>query len=104
MDEGSVKVGRLADFPSGSMTKVSVDGLDVLVANVAGTLYAITNTCTHRGGPLNEGELEGSTVTCPWHGGQFDVKTGKVVRPPPMKDEVSFDVRVEDGYVLVKKK
>src|SRR5262249_34203705 len=50
--------------------------------NVEGTFYAIDNTCTHRGGPLGEGELSGDTVTCPWHGAHFNVKTGAVTVPP----------------------
>ncbi len=104
MSEGFVKVGQLTDFPVGSLKKVSVTGEDVLVVNVGGTLYAMTNTCTHRGGPLDEGEVEGSTVTCPWHGGQFDVRTAKVVGPPPMRDEVSFEVHVEGAEVLLKRK
>ena len=103
MSEGFVKVGQVADFPVGSLKKVSVGGENVLVANVDGTLYAITSTCTHRGGPLDEGELEGNTVTCPWHGGQFDVKSGKVVGPPPRKDEVPFVLRVEGADVLLKR-
>jgi len=86
------------------MKKVGVAGEDVVVGNVAGKLYAISNKCTHRGGPLNEGELEGSTVTCPWHGGQFDLLTGKVLGPPPMKDEIAFEVKIDGQNVLLKKK
>lgn len=104
VSEGYVKVGHLADFPDGSMSKVAIAGDDVLVANVAGTLYAMANVCTHRGAPLNEGEFEGNIITCPWHGGQFDVTTGKVVSPPPMKDEACFDVLVEGSDVLLKKR
>ncbi len=104
MSEGYVKVGQVADFPVGSLRKVVVAGENVLVVNVGGKLSAITNTCTHRGGPLNEGELDGSTVICPWHGGQFDVTTGKVISPPPMRDETPFDVRIQGSEVLLKKK
>ena len=104
MSEGYAKVGKVSDFPSGKMKKVGLGGEDVLVANVDGKLYAITATCTHRGGPLHEGELDGTTVICPWHGGQFDVTTGKVVSPPPMRDEVAFDVKVEGSEILLKKK
>lgn len=104
MSEGYVKVGQVAEFPVGSLKKVVFGGEDVLVANVGGKLYAIANTCTHRGGPLDEGELEGNNVICPWHGGQFDVTTGKVVGPPPTKDEILFDVRVEGSDVLMKRK
>jgi nitrite reductase/ring-hydroxylating ferredoxin subunit len=103
MSEG-VNVGQVADFPSGSLKKVMVGDEEVVVANVGGKLFAITNKCTHRGGPLNEGELEGSTIVCPWHGGKFDVTEGKVVSPPPMKDEASFNVRIEGTKVLLKKK
>lgn len=104
MTDGYVKVGELAGFPAGSMKKVTVGGEDVVVGNLGGKLYAITNKCTHRGGPLNEGELEGGTVTCPWHGGQFDLTTGKVLAPPPMRDAVSFDVLIEGSNVLLKRK
>jgi len=104
LSNGYVEVGHVDDFPPGSMKKVGVAGEDVVVGNVAGKLYAISNKCTHRGGPLNEGELEGSTVTCPWHGGQFDLLTGKVLGPPPMKDEIAFEVKIDGQNVLLKKK
>ncbi len=103
MSEGFVKVGQVTDFPAGSLKKVTVGVDEVVVASIGGKLYAITDKCTHRGGPLNEGELEGNTVICPWHGGKFDVTTGKVVSPPPMKDETSFTVKIEGTDVLLKK-
>jgi len=104
MSDGYVKVGEINDFPAGSLRKVIVDGEDVVVGNAGGKLYAIVDKCTHRGGPLNEGELEGNAVTCPWHGGQFDMCTGKVLAPPPMKDAACFDVKLETSSVLLKKK
>jgi nitrite reductase/ring-hydroxylating ferredoxin subunit len=104
MSEGYIKVGQVGDFPAGSLKKVVVGGEDVVVGNIGGKLYAIASKCTHRGGPLEEGELDGSTVTCPWHGGQFDMTTGKVLQAPPMRDEAAFDVRVEASDVLVKRK
>ena len=104
LSDAYIKVGRVDDFPVGSLKKVIVSGEDVVVGNVGGKLHAMSNKCTHRGGPLNEGGLEGSTVTCPWHGGQFDLTTGKVLGPPPMRDEAAFDVRIEGSDVLLKKK
>ncbi|HYB83800.1 MAG TPA: Rieske 2Fe-2S domain-containing protein [archaeon] len=104
MSVGYVKVGQVGEFPPGSLKKVIVGGEDVVVGNVDGKLYAITNKCTHRGGPLDEGDLEGNAVTCPWHGGQFDLTTGKVLGPPPLKDEVCFEVMIEASNVLLKKK
>src|SRR2546430_9288041 len=76
------RAAKLAEVPPGSIKEVSVAGQAVALANVAGTLYAISNTCLHRGGPLGEGQMEGSVVTCPWHGWQFDVITGKAVQNP----------------------
>jgi nitrite reductase/ring-hydroxylating ferredoxin subunit len=104
LSSGYVKVGEVSDFPAGSLKKVVVDGEDVVLDNVGGKLYAMGGKCTHRGGPLSDGELEGTTLTCPWHGGQFDITTGKVLAPPPTRDEPSFDVRIEGSTVLLKKK
>jgi len=104
MSEGFVRVGQLNDFPVGSMKKVVVGDEDVLVANVDGNVYAITDTCTHRGCSLSEGILEGNEVTCPCHGGRFDVTTGKVIRSPPKNDEASLEVQVRGSDVFVKKK
>lgn len=104
MSEGYVKVGRVGEFSEGKLKKVQVAGEDVVVANLGGKIYAIAATCTHRGAPLDEGELDGTIVVCPWHGGQFDITTGKVVSPPPMKDQIPFDVRIQDYDVLLKKK
>ena len=103
MSEGFVKVGNLGDFPEGKLKKVQVGGEDVVVVSISGKIYAMTATCTHRGGPLDEGELDGTTIICPWHGGQFNVTTGKVVSPPPMKDEILFDVQIQGSDVLLKK-
>src|SRR5260370_14026527 len=79
---GFEKASSLAEIPEGSIKEVQVAGQPIALANVAGTVYAINNTCLHRGGPLGEGLLEGKVVTCPWHGWQFDVTTGKAVQNP----------------------
>jgi nitrite reductase (NADH) small subunit len=76
------KVAKLSEIPPGSIRTVQAGGKTLAVANVAGTIYALDNVCLHRGGPLGEGQLEGSVVTCPWHGWQFDVSTGKAVQNP----------------------
>ena len=72
-----VKVGEVADVPPGSGKCVEVNGRQIALFNVGGTFHAIDNTCLHRGGPLAEGELDGTVVTCPWHGWQYDVTTGQ---------------------------
>jgi len=104
MSEDYARVGLVSDFPLGACKKVRVGNDDVVVANVDGGLYAITNSCTHRGGPLSEGELQGTLITCPWHGGQFDLTSGRAVSPPASKNAIAFDVRIEGSDVFLKKK
>jgi len=74
-----IRVADIAELPENKMIIVVVDGKEVLLANVGGSYYAIANKCTHLGGSLVKGALEGSIVTCPRHGAQFDVKTGQAV-------------------------
>ena len=84
---GKILVGKTSDFSSGKMVMVSADGKDILVTNVDGNYYAMDDTCTHAGASLSEGSLDGSTVTCPWHGSTWDCKTGKLS---------SFGVQLKD--------
>ena len=72
-------VGKVSDITSGKMVMVSADGKDILVTNVNGNYYAMDDTCTHAGAGLSDGSLDGSTVTCPWHGSTWDCKTGKMI-------------------------
>lgn len=76
------RAAKVSEIPPGSIKELQVAGKPVALANVAGKFYAINNTCLHRGGPLGQGQLEGNLVTCPWHGWQFDVTTGKAVMNP----------------------
>jgi nitrite reductase/ring-hydroxylating ferredoxin subunit len=95
-------VAKAAEIPANSLKHIELeDGTQICLANVDGTLYAIGGECTHMGGPLGEGELDGTTVTCPWHSGEFDVTTGKVLGPPPEGDEPKYEVRIEGEDVQV---
>lgn len=80
---------------------VEVDGEPVCLAKVDGEVYAFTDDCTHIGGPLNEGELDGDVLTCPWHGAQFNVRTGKVLRGPARQDIQTYAVRVDNQDIFV---
>ncbi|MFZ0829655.1 MAG: Rieske 2Fe-2S domain-containing protein [Thermoplasmata archaeon] len=84
----------------GEAVRVDVSGVPVAIFNVDGELRAIVARCPHRGGPLEKGPVTGRTVTCPWHGSQFDLDTGQVVRGPAVTPVKSFAARVE-GDVLV---
>ena len=96
-----IEVARLSDVPPGACRQLNAAGRPVAVFNVNGTICAIHGTCTHRGGPLGEGELEGSVVTCPWHGAQFDVTTGQVVGPPAPQNVPTYKVVVEGDLIKV---
>ena len=95
-------MGELADFPDGSMRKLEISGKQVLLVNMDGQFFAVGNICTHRGGPLNEIPLDGKVATCSWHGGQFDVTTGKVISPPPKLDEPAFEVKIQGNDVMIR--
>jgi len=85
--------------PPGSAVLVG----DAAVFNVAAGFCATQAKCTHRGGPLNEGELDGSTVTCPWHGSQYNVCTGAVLRGPATEPVKTYPVIVEGEIGRVQK-
>jgi len=98
-----VKVASVSEIPPGEMKIVELDGQDVVVANVNGQFLAFANDCTHRGGPLGEGILMDEVVECPFHGGQFNVRTGEVVAAPPTEAVPTFAVRVEGDDISVEK-
>ncbi len=96
-----VKVAGIHDLDESELMVVEVDGEPVCLAKVSGNVYAFTDTCTHIGGPLDEGDLDGEVLTCPWHGAQFNVCTGKVLRGPARQDIQTYAVRVEGESILV---
>jgi nitrite reductase/ring-hydroxylating ferredoxin subunit len=96
-----VRVASTGEIPEGKMRKVIVGNQQVLVVNVKGRYYAIGNVCTHVGGPLDQGILEGHEVQCPWHHSHFDVTSGQVKRGPATRPEPVYDVKVESGDILV---
>ncbi|HEV8673205.1 MAG TPA: Rieske 2Fe-2S domain-containing protein [Methylomirabilota bacterium] len=97
------KLTRVADtseIEPGQGKVVEAEGKTLAVFNCDGTFYAIDNTCLHRGGPLGEGDLEGTIVTCPWHGWRYEVTTGANAMNAAIK-VASFPVTVEGTSVLV---
>ena len=96
-----ISVAKVADVPAGEGRAVQADGTEVALFTVDGDFYAIDNTCIHRGGPLGDGMCSGATVTCPWHGWQYDVKTGECLNAPGESVD-RYEVRVEGEDVQVK--
>ena len=95
-----VRVTGTTDVQPGQGIVAEINGKTLAVFNVYGAFHAIDNTCIHRGGPLGEGDLEGSVVTCPWHGWQYDVTTGICMGNPAAK-VVRYEVRVDGTDVKV---
>jgi glycine betaine catabolism B len=103
-NENFVKVAETKDIQTSQMKEVQIDGQDVCIANVEGKYYAIGNVCTHEGGPLADGKLEGYEVECPWHQSRFDVRTGGVTSPPASESEPTYEIKVDGNSILVKKR
>ncbi len=96
-----IRVAETKEVPAGTAKAVDVEGRAVALFNVDGTYYAIADTCTHRGGPLSEGAVEGTVVTCPWHGATFDVTTGNVLGPPAAEGVAHYNVQVGGNDIKV---
>jgi nitrite reductase (NADH) small subunit len=91
---------RMSEVPPGTIREVQVNGRKIAIANVNGRFYALDNTCLHRGGPLGQGELEENVVTCPWHGWQYDVTTGKTLMNPEAGVQTfPIELRGEEVFV-----
>ena len=96
-----VKAASVGDVPPGTGKCVEVNGKEIALFNLDGAFHAIDNTCLHRGGPLGEGEVDGTLVTCPWHGWQYDILTGKNIGDDTGAGVARYDVKVEGDAVLV---
>ena len=94
------KVAKKADIPPGTGKVVETGGKTIAVFNCDGTFYAVDNRCKHRGGPLGEGSLSATTVTCPWHGWEYDVTSGECQMDPSIKVQ-KFDVKVEGEDIFI---
>ena len=109
MEPQFVKVATTSEIEPGKVKAFRVGGKDILVANVGGKFYAIGNKCTHSGGDLSDGALEGNIVTCPRHHAKFDVTTGKVVSHPKIpllhpkaNDEPTYQIKIDQENIMIK--
>ncbi|HEX9037454.1 MAG TPA: non-heme iron oxygenase ferredoxin subunit [Ktedonobacterales bacterium] len=96
-----VAVALVQDVPAGGLRRVEVEGRLLLLASVAGQIYATDDDCTHISGPLDRGELDGCVLTCPVHLAQFDVRDGRVLRGPAREPLPTYPIRIEGDQVLV---
>ena len=96
-----IKVATTDELEDEQAKLVEVEGQKMALLRVEGTFYALSDTCTHRGGPLSEGTVEGAEVTCPWHGAKFDIRTGAVLGAPARRGVTSYPVRVTGADVEI---
>ena len=94
-------VAKVTDVAEGKTLRVVVDGVEVLLCNCDGKIFAIEDVCTHDGSPLDQGDLEGWEITCPRHGAVFDVRTGAVLALPAVVPLPTYTVRIEGDDVYV---
>ena len=90
------------DLADGEHRKADAGGMPVLLYRTAGTVYALASTCTHMGGPLEEGTISDGCVTCPWHGSTFRFADGSIVRGPASTPEPCYQTRIQDGRIEVR--
>lgn len=96
-----VKVATTGELAPGQSKRVEAQGRRIALFNQNGAYYAIEDTCPHRGGPLSEGQVEGTAVICPWHGAKFELTTGQVLGPPARAGVASFPTRVSGSDIEV---
>lgn len=96
-----VKVAETDELRPGEKMLIEVDGHFIALINVDGNYYAIDDVCTHDGGPLAEGDLEGHQIICPRHGARFDVRTGEALSMPAFEPVPTYEVKVEGKDILI---
>ena len=91
------------ELSQGEMRRVETDGVGILVSRASsGEVCAIAATCNHFSGPLQEGEREGDTIVCPWHGSRFDLCTGEIIDGPAVFPQSRYETRVRDGSIEIR--
>ena len=99
---GKIVACKTDELQSGSMKKVTIDGKEIVVTNVNGNFFACDDTCTHSGASLSEGTINNSTITCGWHGAQFDCTTGNLAKfPAKINNLKSYTVTVESEDIFI---
>ena len=95
------EIAPVDELPNGERLFVDIGDTPIVVFNIAGQFFAISDVCTHDDGPVGDGDLEGFNIICPRHGAEFDVRTGKVISMPAVVDISAYPVRVVDGMIEI---
>ena len=97
-----ITVARADELKPGARQVVDIDGSQIVVFNLEGKYYAIEDVCTHDGGQLTGGEVEGDQIICPRHGARFCIRTGAALTAPAYEPTATFPVRIENGEIQVR--
>jgi 3-phenylpropionate/trans-cinnamate dioxygenase ferredoxin subunit len=104
MDESGlefVEIAPASELPNGERLFLEIGDKPIVIFNVADQLFAIGDVCSHDDGPVGEGDIEGYNITCPRHGAEFDVKTGRAVQMPAVVDIPAYPVQIKDGMIFL---
>lgn len=96
-----IEIAEEDELPVNERLFFEISGQPFVIFNLAGNLYAIGDVCTHDNGPLGEGEVVGFDISCPRHGGRFDIRTGKATRSPAFRDIPAYPVKIENGKIFL---
>jgi len=98
---GFVKLASINDAKPNSMIGVTVNDQKILLANLNGNYYALSDKCMHRGCQLSKGKLEGEKVICPCHGSTYDLKTGNFLKGPTKKAQPKYELKIENNDIMI---
>jgi 3-phenylpropionate/trans-cinnamate dioxygenase ferredoxin component len=96
-----VEIAPASELPNGERLFVEIEGKQIVIFNIAGQFFSIGDVCSHDDGPVGEGDIEGYKITCPRHGAEFDVRTGKAMQLPAVVDIPAYPVQVRDGNIFL---
>jgi 3-phenylpropionate/trans-cinnamate dioxygenase ferredoxin component len=95
------EVAREDELPVNERLFLELNDQPIVILNLAGTLYAVGDVCTHDNGPLGDGEIDGFELICPRHGARFDIRSGKATRSPAFQDIPAYSVKIENGKIFL---
>lgn len=94
-----VEIAPVSELPNGERLFVEIEGQPIVIFNIAGQIFSIGDVCTHDDGPVGEGDIEGYNITCPRHGAEFDVRTGKAIQLPAVVDVPAYPIKIVDDMI-----
>ncbi len=97
-----IEIARTSDVKNGELKVFEVNGESIILINLNGEFFAFKNQCSHMELELNDAEIDGEILTCPWHGAQFNIRTGDVVRLPASEPLEKYDVKIEGDKIYIK--